>query len=115
MKQTWVLALLLLCKTAWVFAQDGKPTDVPQTQRHRRPNVLFIAVDDLNHLVTHLKRNPEARTLNIDRLARMGMTFTKAYCVSPSCEPSRAALMSGKGAKRCRLKPRSRGAVEATE
>ncbi len=34
------------------------------------PNVLFIAVDDLNHWVTHLGRNPQARTPNIDRLAR---------------------------------------------
>ena len=37
-----------------------------------RPNVLFIAVDDLNHWVGHLGRNSQAKTPNIDRLAAMG-------------------------------------------
>jgi arylsulfatase A-like enzyme len=60
------------------------------------PNVLFIAVDDLNHWVGHLARNPQTRTPNIDRLARMGVTFTRAYCAAPVCNPSRAALLSGK-------------------
>lgn len=77
-----------------VSAQEASS---PQPNHERsHPNVLFIAVDDLNHWVTHLHRNRQARTPNIDRLARMGMAFTKAYCVAPSCEPSRAALMSGK-------------------
>jgi arylsulfatase A-like enzyme len=60
-----------------------------------KPNVLFIAVDDLNHWVGHLGRNRQARTPNIDRLARMGVTFTRAYCAAPVCNPSRAALLSG--------------------
>ncbi len=59
------------------------------------PNVLFIAVDDLNHWVTHLGRNPQAKTPNLDRLAKRGLTFSSAYCAVPACEPSRAALMSG--------------------
>jgi arylsulfatase A-like enzyme len=61
-----------------------------------RPNILFIAVDDLNHWVGHLGRNPQARTPNIDRLAAMGVTFTRAYCAAPVCNPSRAALLSGR-------------------
>lgn len=60
-----------------------------------RPNVLFIAVDDLNHWVRHLGRNQQVITPNIDRLAKMGVTFTNAYCAAPICNPSRAALMSG--------------------
>ena len=60
-----------------------------------RPNVLFIAVDDLNHWVGHLGRNSQAKTPNIDRLAAMGTTFTNAHTV-PACEPSRCALMSGR-------------------
>jgi arylsulfatase A-like enzyme len=61
-----------------------------------KPNVLFIAVDDLNHWVGHLGRNPQTKTPNIDRLAKMGVTFTRAYCAAPICNPSRAALLSGK-------------------
>ncbi len=60
-----------------------------------KPNVLFIAVDDLNHWVGHLGRNSQTKTPNIDRLAKMGVTFTNAYCAAPVCNPSRAALMSG--------------------
>lgn len=60
-----------------------------------RPNVLFIAVDDLNHWVGHLGRNPQTKTPNIDRLAKLGVTFTRANCAAPVCNPSRAALMSG--------------------
>lgn len=61
-----------------------------------RPNVLFIAVDDLNHWVGHLGRNPQTRTPNIDRLAAMGVAFKNAYCAVPACEPARGALMGGK-------------------
>jgi arylsulfatase A-like enzyme len=61
-----------------------------------RPNVLLIAVDDLNHWVGHLGRNPQAKTPHIDRLANMGVTFTRAYTAAPACNPSRAALLSGK-------------------
>jgi arylsulfatase A-like enzyme len=61
-----------------------------------RPNVLFIAVDDLNHWVGHLGRNPQTKTPNIDRLAKMGVTFTRAYCAAPVCNPSRTALLSGR-------------------
>lgn len=60
-----------------------------------RPNVLFIAVDDLNHWVGHLKRNPQTVTPNLDRLASWGVSFANAYCAAPACNPSRTALMSG--------------------
>jgi arylsulfatase A-like enzyme len=67
----------------------------PATSGGHRMNVLFIAADDLNHWVGHLGRNPQTKTPNIDRLARMGVTFTRANCAAPVCNPSRAALMSG--------------------
>lgn len=60
-----------------------------------KPNVLFIAVDDLNHWVGYLGRNPQTITPNIDKLARRGVRFTRSYCAAPVCNPSRAALMSG--------------------
>lgn len=64
-------------------------------ERPPKPNVLFIAVDDLNHWVGHLGRNPQVKTPNIDRLAKRGVSFSRAYCAAPACNPSRAALMSG--------------------
>ncbi len=61
----------------------------------RKPNILFIPIDDLNHWVGFLGRNIQTKTPNIDRLAKMGVGFTRAYCTAPSCNPSRASLMSG--------------------
>src|SRR5205814_8418475 len=60
-----------------------------------KPNVLFIAVDDLRDWVGYLGKNPQTRTPNIDRLAARGVAFTHSYCAAPVCNPSRAALMSG--------------------
>jgi arylsulfatase A-like enzyme len=61
-----------------------------------QPNVLFIPVDDLNHWVGHFGRNAQTKTPNLDRLAKLGVTFTNAHCAAPVCNPSRAALLSGK-------------------
>jgi len=60
-----------------------------------RPNILFIALDDLNDWVHHLGRNEQAITPHLDRLAARGVTFTNAHCAAPVCNPSRAALLSG--------------------
>lgn len=60
-----------------------------------RPNILMIAVDDLNHWVGYLGRNPQTITPNIDRLASQGVRFSRSYCAAPVCNPSRAALLSG--------------------
>lgn len=59
------------------------------------PNVLFIAVDDLNDWISPLGGYPGCHTPNLERLAAKGMTFTKAYCAAPACNPSRASLMTG--------------------
>ncbi|MDE0596136.1 MAG: sulfatase [Roseibacillus sp.] len=59
------------------------------------PNVLFIAVDDLNDWVGCLGGHPQARTPNIDRLARKGVLFEQAHCAAPLCSPSRTAVMTG--------------------
>jgi arylsulfatase A-like enzyme len=60
-----------------------------------RPNVLFIAVDDLNDWLGCLGGHPDARTPNMDRLAARGTLFVNAHCNAPLCGPSRASLMSG--------------------
>ncbi len=58
------------------------------------PNVLLIAVDDLNDWVGCMGGHPQATTPNIDRLAERGTLFTNAHCQSPVCNPSRASLMT---------------------
>ena len=60
------------------------------------PNVLFIAVDDLNDWIGCLGGHPQTHTPNMDRLAARGMLFANAHCAAPACNPSRAALFSGR-------------------
>ena len=61
-----------------------------------RPHILFIAVDDLNDWIGCLEGHPQALTPNMDRLAARGILFTNAHCVAPACNPSRAAVFSGR-------------------
>lgn len=60
-----------------------------------KPDVLFIAVDDLNDWTSYLGGHPQTKTPNIDRLVARGTAFTNSHCAAPACNPSRAALMSG--------------------
>ena len=65
------------------------------TKAAEKPNVLFIAVDDLNDWIGCLGGHPQAKTPQIDALAARGVNFSRAYCASPVCNPSRTALMTG--------------------
>ncbi len=60
-----------------------------------RPNVLFIAVDDLNDWVGAFGGHSQAKTPNIDRLAARGTAFLNAHCQAPLCNPSRSSLLTG--------------------
>ena len=62
---------------------------------NKRPNVLFIAIDDMNDWTTLFDKDNPIKTPNLERLAKRGMFFNKAYCASPACCPSRAAIMTG--------------------
>ena len=61
----------------------------------KEPNILLIAVDDLNEYVGCLGGHPQARTPNIDALAARGMLFRNAHCSAPVCTPSRTSLLFG--------------------
>jgi arylsulfatase A-like enzyme len=65
------------------------------TVRADPPDVLFIAIDDLNDWVGCLGGHSQALTPNIDRLAGQGVLFTNAHCQAPICGPSRASIMTG--------------------
>ncbi len=75
----------------------------PQAAERPQPNVLFIAVDDLDDWIGCLGGHPQARTPNIDRLAAESMLFTNAHCAAPACNPSRTAIMTGRAPHRTGL------------
>ena len=68
-----------------------------------RPNILFIAVDDLNDWTGFLGGHPQALTPNMDRLARSGVLFTNAHTAAPACNPSRTAIFTGRSPHRSGL------------
>ena len=71
-------------------------TTLPTTSAaDSKPNVLFLAVDDMNDWIGRLETTPRALTPNIDRLANRGVTFTNAHTAGVFCAPSRAVIFSG--------------------
>ena len=80
---------------ALTIAAVGLTPKLSAEETPTRPNVLFIAVDDLNDWIGCLGGHPQAKTPNIDRLAARGVLFERAYCSAPACNPSRASLMTG--------------------
>ncbi|MDR6781505.1 iduronate 2-sulfatase [Pedobacter africanus] len=63
-------------------------------QKPDKPNVLFIAIDDLKPLLG-CYGDRLAKTPNIDRLAKMGTVFKSNYCQQAVCGPTRASIMTG--------------------
>lgn len=86
--------LLLLVVLVLIVSCNSKEKKVAINEPSK-PNVLFIAVDDLNNWITPIDGFSNAKTPNFDRLAAKGVTFTNAHCQAPLCGPSRASLMSG--------------------
>lgn len=78
-------ALLLAALSAGCHSAAAPPS---------RPNVLFIAVDDLRPTLG-VYGDPDIKSPNIDRLARGGVTFLEAYAQQAVCNPSRVSLMTG--------------------
>lgn len=69
--------------------QDKKNKDMDT------PNVLFIAIDDMNDWVGVLGGHPQTKTPNIDKLATRGILFTNAHTPAPACSPCRNAILYG--------------------
>lgn len=81
------MALALALATAPFRSRAAEPAAA-------RPNVLFIAVDDLKPTLG-CYGDKLAKSPNIDRLAARGVVFERAYCNQAVCAPSRNALMTG--------------------
>ena len=78
-----ILAFVLVLISVTAFAQQKK-----------RPNILFIPIDDLRPILG-CYGNTIIKTPNMDRLAKRGIVFNKAYCQQAVCNPSRASLLTG--------------------
>src|SRR6056297_1667826 len=83
----------LIC--SFILAVSGPPGSVLAGDDAIAPDVLFIVVDDMNDWISLLDPEAPIETPNLERLAQRGMLFTRAYCASPACNPSRAAALTG--------------------
>jgi arylsulfatase A-like enzyme len=79
----------------FIFLILGLQTTSSFAQQPSKPNILFIAVDDLKP-VLGCYGNKLVKSPNIDRLAKQGTVFMANYCQQAVCGPTRASLMTGK-------------------
>lgn len=63
--------------------------------RRKQPNILFAIADDQSYFHTSAAGYKAVATPNFDRVARTGVRFTHSFCSSPSCTPSRGAVLTG--------------------
>src|SRR5262245_55831512 len=85
MSRYCLLALLVTAASAVPAGAAQKP---------RKMNVLFIAVDDLN-CALGCYGHALVKSPHIDRLAKRGILFNRAYCQFPLCNPTRSSIMTG--------------------
>ena len=64
-------------------------------ERGKKPNVLFISIDDLNDWTGTLNGHSQVITPNLDHLCDQGLLFTNAHCSQAVCTASRNSLLSG--------------------
>lgn len=95
-------SLLALTLTACSVQQELKnevvkaeTSNVSASNKFKKPNIVFIAIDDMNDWVGYMGGHPQAMTPNMDKLANEGVAFMNAHSVAPGCSPSRNALLYG--------------------
>lgn len=66
------------------------------SERTTRPNILLLYTDEHHYQALGAAGNPDVTTPNLDRLAEGGVRFSRTYCQSPLCQPSRASFITGR-------------------
>ena len=82
--QSMLLAAFLCTFPGLLFAQAAD-----------RPDILFIAIDDMNDWISPLDGHPQAITPNMERLAERGLLFTNAHSPAVVCNASRTSMLTG--------------------
>lgn len=89
------LTILILASASTRIFAATPVFDEAGSNKEEKPNILFIAIDDMNDWVGFLGGHPQAKTPNMDKLAKRGVNFTNAHCIAPACSPCRLGLLYG--------------------
>lgn len=103
MKTTTVPRVARLCALLVAIVAVNAVADTPPAAAARKPNILFILVDDLGWMDLRCQGNMHLETPSLDRLACQGMRFTDAYAPAPVCSPTRGAIMTGQSPARLQI------------
>lgn len=93
MRKCKVLIRVILITLPVLGFKSG--TTIPEYLREKKPNIIFILVDDMGFGDMGIAGHPYIATPNIDRLAREGVLFTQFYVNATVCAPSRVAFITG--------------------
>lgn len=100
MKNNFFFVLTAICAVS--------PSLLPAALTSARPNIVVFISDDHSQLDSQAYNSTEVRTPNMAKLAAEGMLFTHAFVASPSCGPSRTALLTGLWSARSGAEPNHR-------
>src|SRR6478736_5180855 len=90
-----LLGSTLLAATP-LHAKPAHPVPAAPVHQDRRPNILFVLIDDMGFGDLSIMGNRKVATPNIDRLAKRGVLMTRFYDAAPICSPSRAGFFTGR-------------------
>lgn len=97
------ITIEIICCLSIVCISCHDHKDLTQQTIQNHPNIILFNIDDLGWMDTEVYGSSFYETPNINRLASMGMTFSKAYAGAANCAPSRACLLSGQNTPRHKI------------
>jgi len=95
MKKKCSIGLIILLISGLFLNQSCRKKQ-EQVRTFEKPNIIFFMVDDMGWADSEIYGSEYYETPNINRLAKMGKRFTRAYAANALCSPTRASILSGK-------------------
>lgn len=95
MKKKLSIGLILILISGLYLNQSCKEK-IEVVKAFEKPNIIFFMVDDMGWVDSEAYGSEYYETPNINRLAKMGKRFTRAYAANALCSPTRASILSGK-------------------
>src|SRR6516162_9539618 len=93
--QIWQSGERMLTRREFMAASALPLLATPAAPAPKRPNIVFVLMDDLRYNALGIAGHPFVKTPNIDRIGREGAQFLNNFTTTPLCSPSRASFLTG--------------------